>query len=104
MHIALLSELQQMLPEQASVIVLGDGEFDSIELQSFLADAGWDYVCRTAKNSLIQLDGDWMRLVDMDAWPDGCLMSASANKPIVPCWPSFGGAKAMPDRFIWSRI
>jgi hypothetical protein len=73
MHVALLSELQQLLPEQVSVILVGDGEFDSIELQSFLTDAGWGYVCRTAKNSLIQLDGDCMRLDQIDAWPDCCL-------------------------------
>lgn len=73
MHIALLTQLQRLLPKQASVILLGDGEFDSIELQTFLTDAGWGYVCRTAKNSLIQLDNEWMRLDQIDAWPDCCL-------------------------------
>ncbi|MEZ4707774.1 MAG: hypothetical protein R3A44_11235 [Caldilineaceae bacterium] len=36
MHIELLKELRQVLPEGADVVLLGDGEFDSVELQSFL--------------------------------------------------------------------
>lgn len=73
MHIDLLTELQNLLPDQASVILLGDGEFDSIELQTFLRDAGWSYVCRTAKNSMVWLEDQWMRLDEIDAWPDCCL-------------------------------
>jgi hypothetical protein len=73
MHIDLLNELQALLPDDAAVILLGDGEFDSVELQTFLNDAGWGYVCRTAKNTLVQLDGEWMHLDEIDVWPDSCL-------------------------------
>lgn len=72
LHIELLTELQALLPQCASVVLLGDGEFDSVELQIFLADAGWDYVCRTAKNTQICLDGEWMSLDECEPWPDSC--------------------------------
>ncbi|GIK73999.1 MAG: hypothetical protein BroJett021_29870 [Chloroflexota bacterium] len=42
--------------------MLGDGEFDSVELQSYVNDLGWDYVCRTAKNTQVCLDGEWLSL------------------------------------------
>jgi hypothetical protein len=41
------------LPEEVSVVFLGDGEYDSVELQSYLAGLRWDYVCRTAKSTLL---------------------------------------------------
>jgi len=72
-HIELLTELQKLLPAGGSVVLLGDGEFDSIELQTFLQDAGWDYVCRTAKNTQVCLDGEWQSLDQVELWPGSCL-------------------------------
>lgn len=72
LHIELLTELKALLPASASVVLLGDGEFDSVELQTFLADAGWDYVCRTAKNTQVCLDGVWTNLAEHEPWPDSC--------------------------------
>lgn len=72
-HVELLTELQEVLPPNASVIVLGDGEFDSIELQTFLQGVGWDYVCRTAKNTQVCLDGEWQSLEECEIWPGRCL-------------------------------
>jgi hypothetical protein len=73
MHIELLRQLRCVLPADVDVILLGDGEFDSVELQSFLQDVGWSYVCRTAKNTLVQLDDEWLRLDEVDLWRGGCL-------------------------------
>lgn len=73
MHIELLTELAKLLPDDTDVILLGDGEFDSIELQTFLADAGWSYVCRTAKNTLIEQDGHWQRLDEIEIERGDCL-------------------------------
>ena len=50
-------------------MVLGDGEFDSVALQTFLAQAGWDYVCRTAKNTQVCLDGAWSSLAEIGVRP-----------------------------------
>lgn len=68
MHIELLGELQSLLPVATSVILLGDGEFDSVELQGYVNNLGWGYVCRTAKNTQVCLDGEWLRLQEIDAW------------------------------------
>ncbi len=48
--------------------MLGDGEFDSVELQGYVNNLGWGYVCRTAKNTQVCLDGEWLSLQEIDAW------------------------------------
>lgn len=58
-HIQLLERVRTLLPEACEVVFLGDGEFDSVALQSYLHDLpNWDYVTRTAKNTQLYLDGD----------------------------------------------
>lgn len=52
-HCALLKQLQPIVPAAASVIFLGDGEFDGTALLATVADYGWHYVCRTALNTLV---------------------------------------------------
>lgn len=78
-HIALLTEVQALLPADAKVILLGDGEFDSVELQAFLrTTAGWDYVCRTAKDTMVTVDGETLLLDDLCLLPDMQLSLAQA--------------------------
>ena len=69
LHVDLLTQLQDLLPPAASIVLLGDGEFDSVELQTFLAAAHWDYVCRTAKNTQVFCDGAWQALDEIPVWP-----------------------------------
>ena len=52
-HCALMERLQKIIPPTATVVVLGDGEFDGVELQATVRAARWDYVCRTASNITI---------------------------------------------------
>jgi hypothetical protein len=52
-HCALIARLQELIGADATVTLLGDGEFDGTELQAALRKAKWDYVCRTASNILI---------------------------------------------------
>lgn len=52
-HRALVAQLQPLIPAAATVIFVGDGEFDGTELQGALNGYGWQYVCRTACNTLI---------------------------------------------------
>ena len=59
MHVELLEQVQALIPEGAEVIFLGDGEFDGISLQAAIADCGWFYVCRTAKNTQLCEEGTW---------------------------------------------
>lgn len=56
-HRALLAQVQQIMPPDASVIFLGDGEFDGVDLQADLRRLGWQYVCRTAANIVITAAG-----------------------------------------------
>lgn len=65
-HVALLREVKALVPETATVIFLGDGEFDSPELQAEADGYGWDYVCRTAKNIQIGVDDEWFSLADLN--------------------------------------
>jgi hypothetical protein len=55
-HRELLALLQTIMPEQASVTFLGDGEFDGTDLQADLRRLGWQYVCRTASNIVLSSD------------------------------------------------
>ncbi|HXV98734.1 MAG TPA: hypothetical protein VEC93_09950 [Anaerolineae bacterium] len=67
-QVALLAQVQALLPEGAKVILTGDAEFDGPALISWLqAQATWDYVCRTAKNSQIRASKsvDWHALADI---------------------------------------
>jgi hypothetical protein len=46
LHIALVEQVQDLIPLGTQVVLLGDGEFDGIRLQRTLEEAGWSYVCR----------------------------------------------------------
>lgn len=73
-HIALLRQVHDLLPPEAEVILLGDGEFDSVELQTFLrTEVGWDYVCRTAKDTLVAVEGATFPLDDLCLLRDMCV-------------------------------
>lgn len=51
-HLQLLHTLKPLLPTGVGVVLLGDGEFDGTWVQYLARENGWDYVVRTAKNSL----------------------------------------------------
>ena len=72
-HIELLERVKSILPSGADVVLLGDGEFDGVELQSWVNAVGWRYVCRTARNCVI-LDGDeQLHLYDLALYPGQCI-------------------------------
>lgn len=56
-HVKLVKEvhdfLSPIIPTSKSVCLLGDGEFDSINLQKFCLSKGWNYVFRTACNTML---------------------------------------------------
>ena len=55
-HVKLITQvyqiLQPLIPSTKEVIMLGDGEFDNIDLQKFCRSKGWGYVFRTACNTV----------------------------------------------------
>lgn len=64
-QLALLEQVRNLLPEEATVILTGDAEFDGTTLISWIeAHPTWDYACRTAKNSQVRASKglDWQAL------------------------------------------
>ncbi|MFQ6084645.1 MAG: transposase [Candidatus Aminicenantia bacterium] len=57
-HIHLLKIVEQIIPSDANVVLLGDGEFDGIDFQKLITGYGWKYVCRTAKNTVLYENGE----------------------------------------------
>jgi hypothetical protein len=68
-HVQLVQQVQTMVPPDATVIFLGDGEFDGPGLQACLTTIGWSYVCRTAQNIQIQSAGEWLTLGEIHLEP-----------------------------------
>jgi hypothetical protein len=62
--------VQRIVPDWAEVVVLDDGEFDDVSLQSAVDAAEWQYVCRTAKNTLLWRAGQKQHASDMPVQPD----------------------------------
>jgi hypothetical protein len=56
LHIRLSKQVHPLVPAGSRVVFLGDGEFDGCRLLRRLEHYGWQYVCRTAKNSQVWLD------------------------------------------------
>ncbi len=50
--------LQPLLPQGMAVTLLGDGEFDGIALQKNCLACGWNYVLRTACDTILHEDGE----------------------------------------------
>ena len=65
MHIELIQALQQLVPADCDVIVLGDGEFDGTEWLSTIEGFGWHYACRTAENSVFYEDDERFHIRDV---------------------------------------
>jgi len=69
-HLQLLGQLHDILPDNAQVIFLGDGEFDGIELQAALQTMECRYVCRTAKNTQMYEEDRLFSFCDLFLQPD----------------------------------
>lgn len=56
--VALLEQVHSLVPEEADVLFLGDGEFDGTPLQATVEGYGWSYGGRTAKNIILADEGE----------------------------------------------
>ena len=65
-HLRLLRGVMDLLPLATTALFLGDGEFDSPLLQQAIDARGWAYVCRTAKNTRVYVNGEWLSLEQID--------------------------------------
>jgi Transposase DDE domain len=99
---ALITQVQALMPPGAHVGVLGDGAFDGTDLQHTLQEAGWAYVVRPGSNITVAWDGATFRCETVGAWikpgtlvelRDG-LLTEAAYGPIMllGCWAK--GSKA----------
>lgn len=53
-HVAFAKKAFELIGERDNVVILGDGEYDNVPFLRYVADeCGWDFVVRTAKNTLI---------------------------------------------------
>jgi hypothetical protein len=78
-HCALVAQLQPYLPPAASVIFLGDGEFDGTDLQATIEGYGWQYVCRTASNILVWSGEAHIPFSALGVRPDEIVLVADAH-------------------------
>jgi len=68
LHIALVEQVQELIPPEAKVVLLGDGEFDGTRLQQTMQDTGWSYVCRTGSQVTASWQGEPFRLNSVGWW------------------------------------
>lgn len=69
LHLSVLTQLRDILQTEREVILLGDGEFDSSQVQEFIRASGWFYVLRTAKDTWVETSqGDTFAI--REAYPE----------------------------------
>lgn len=69
LHCALLQRLLPLVPPDADVTIVGDGEFDGTTWQQVLQDAQWRYVCRTASTIVVHAHGTTFPIHAMGVTP-----------------------------------
>ena len=70
LQLKLIQLVKSYLPVGCQVIFLGDGEFDGSDLVTSLEkEENWDYVCRTAKDTKIYTNEQWIALQDLPLKP-----------------------------------
>ncbi len=62
---ALLERVRAMLPKGVPVLLVGDTEFESGEIQQWAKRWDWKYVLRQKPNNLAQVDGQWQSLASL---------------------------------------
>jgi hypothetical protein len=72
-HIATLQKMLPLLPEEADVVLLGDGEYDTTEMLAWVTEeTDWKFVVRTSKNILITHNGIQYPLRELCAGQGTC--------------------------------
>jgi len=87
-HIAVLELVRPLIPSDAEVILLGDGEYDSVGMLQWIeAHARWHLVVRTAQNSLVQYGGHLFPLSDLPVEPGISLTLENIGFTAQDCGP-----------------
>jgi len=75
-HIMLLQKVLPLIPAGAEVVLLGDGEYDTPEMLTWVAEeTSWEFVVRTAKNILITQGGVQYPLRELCAAQGTCTVA-----------------------------
>ena len=65
-QIELLKQVKALLPADASVVLVGDGEFDGADLLNwFKTETNWQFVCRTSQTTLVYYQDKWLSLTEV---------------------------------------
>jgi hypothetical protein len=65
LHCEVLDQLKPLVPREADVMILGDGEFDGTAWQAAIREHGWRYVCRTASDILVSVAESTIAMRDL---------------------------------------
>ncbi|NHZ71620.1 MAG: IS4 family transposase [Aquificales bacterium] len=66
-HIEVLQKVLPLIPDSSDVVLLGDGEYDTTEMLAWVEEkTDWAFVVRTASNTLIRSEDDWLSLSELD--------------------------------------
>ena len=78
-HIAVLEQLLPLLPENGEVVLLGDGEYDNVEMLQWIEQkTDWDFVVRTACNSRIRMGTREQSMADLGVTRGSCFTCLEA--------------------------
>lgn len=64
-HLSLLEDLKELLPDDLAITLVGDGEFDGTQLINRLRGYNVHYVLRSAKDALLMIDKTWKRFDEL---------------------------------------
>ena len=78
-HLEVLKQVKDWVPSDADVVVLGDGEFDGVQWLHTLAEYGWFYVCRTAKNTVLLAEQDRFCFAEWGVSRGECLSASDVQ-------------------------
>ena len=66
-HIEVLKKVLPLIPEDAEVVLLGDAEYDTTEMLSWVkTETTWHFVMRTAPNLQVQQGVEWHKIGSFD--------------------------------------
>lgn len=63
-HVELIRSVKEMISDEADVVLLGDGEFDGVDLQGVVKHWNWDYVLRTSETNTLCWEDYWFPYKD----------------------------------------
>jgi hypothetical protein len=79
-HIAVLEQLQPLLPVDAEIILLGDGEYDNVAMLQWIEQkTHWDFVVRTSCNSRIRIGTLEQSMADLSVTRGSCFTLLQAT-------------------------